>query len=196
MQNIITLKQKEIAYTLKISKRAKRMRLAIYYDGSFVVTAPKSLDLGIIEKFIAQKSRWVINKLDYFKSFGESQKFKSRPATRLNSKTQFLAHKERAFQLAQDRIEYLNQFYGFKFKGLSIGNQKTRWGSCSRSGNLSFNYKIALLAQDQCDYIIAHELCHLAEFNHSKAFWLLVAKTVPNYAQIRKELNKNPIKFH
>ncbi len=78
--------------------------------------------------------------------------------------------------------------YGFSFKKVSVRAQKTRWGSCSKAGNLNFNYKIALLPSVIADYIIVHEICHLGAFDHSKKFWDLVALTVPGHKAIRKSL--------
>jgi len=85
-------------------------------------------------------------------------------------------------------LEYFNTFYNFKWGRVTIRNQKTRWGSCSKKGNLNFNYKIALLKPSQADYIIVHELCHLKEFNHGKNFWSLVAQTIPDYKEVRSSL--------
>jgi predicted metal-dependent hydrolase len=90
--------------------------------------------------------------------------------------------------LVAARIAHLNCFYGYRIGKISIRNQKTRWGSCSRRGNLSFNYRLIYLPPAHQDYIIAHELCHLGQFNHSKDFWALVAHAVPNAKLIRKEL--------
>ncbi|PIZ71312.1 MAG: hypothetical protein COY11_01550 [Candidatus Portnoybacteria bacterium CG_4_10_14_0_2_um_filter_44_20] len=64
-----------------------------------------------------------------------------------------------------------------------------------RGGILIFNYKILFLSQGLSDYIIVHELCHLGEFNHSRKFWNLVAKTVPDYLKIKSELKKTGISF-
>lgn len=108
---------------------------------------------------------------------------------RVNKKYQ--ENKDKALWIVKDRIEYFNTFYNFKWNRIVIRNQKTRWGSCSRKGNLNFNYKIALLPPESADYIIVHELCHLGEFNHSQKFWDLVAKTIPDYLTIRKDLRKN-----
>ncbi len=101
---------------------------------------------------------------------------------------QYVEYKEQARELVKQRLEYFNQFYGFAFHRVAIRNQKTRWGSCSKKGNLNFNYKIALLPVALQDYIVVHELCHLQEMNHSSRFWALVAKTMPNYAQLRRNL--------
>lgn len=103
---------------------------------------------------------------------------------------QYLKYKEVAREIVHRKLEEFNRIYNFKYNKISIKNQKTRWGSCSRSGNINFNYKIALLSDRLADYIIVHELCHLGEFNHSKNFWNLVEKTIPDYAQRREELKK------
>lgn len=102
----------------------------------------------------------------------------------------YALNKQAAYDLAISRLEYFNTFYNFKYKKISIKNTVTRWGSCSRQGNLNFNYRIATLPSELSDYIIVHELCHLGEFNHSKNFWSLVARTIPNYKLLRAELKK------
>lgn len=189
MKKHIELHKKKVPYTLKVSSRAKRLRLAIYCDGAFVVTAPQAMSEGVIEKFIIQKSQWIIDKLEYFKSFSGMVFMKS-------TKKDFTEHKDQALIVAEKRIEYFNKIYKFSFNKINIKNQKTRWGSCSRKGNLNFNYKIALLPQRLSDYIIVHELCHLGEFNHSRKFWNLVSKAIPDYFEIRNELKKSGVSFY
>lgn len=125
-----------------------------------------------------------------FKIFFKSKKVKKKRVKRNSG--QYLKNKEKAREIVNDRLEYFNQFYGYQWNNIAIRNQKTRWGSCSKKGNLNFNYKIALLAPTTADYIIVHELCHLKEFNHSQNFWTLVAKTIPDYKIIRAELKNNP----
>lgn len=107
----------------------------------------------------------------------------------------YLKYKKEAVILVKERLEYFNQFYNLKWNRIAIRNQKTRWGSCSKKGNLNFNYKIALLPVNQADYIIVHELCHLEEFNHGKEFWNLVSITTPNYKEIRHSLRNNKLRL-
>ncbi len=99
-------------------------------------------------------------------------------------------HKEEARVLVHEKITQLNMHYGFPIRKVAIRNTKSRWGSCSKQGNLNFNYKILFLPPHIADYIIVHELCHLKEFNHSADFWNLVAKVTPNHKDIRAELRK------
>lgn len=96
--------------------------------------------------------------------------------------------RKKAFDLVCARLEYFNQFYNLKYNKVSIRNQKTRWGSCSSRGNLSFNVKILFLSPELQDYLIVHELCHLKEFNHSKRFWDLVEKQIPNYKYLHNKI--------
>jgi predicted metal-dependent hydrolase len=102
----------------------------------------------------------------------------------------YLKHKEHARVIVHQRISDINKQYGFSMGRISIRNQKTRWGSCSKKGNLNFNYRILFLPEETQRYIIAHELCHLKEFNHGNRFWSLVAQTSPNYAEVRSYLKK------
>lgn len=99
-------------------------------------------------------------------------------------------YRERARVLVHQRLEHFNTFYGFTYHRVSIRNQKTRWGSCSNKGNLNFSYRIVFLEPEAQDYIIIHELCHLKEFNHSKAFWDLVAQQSPNCEKWHIELRR------
>ena len=93
-----------------------------------------------------------------------------------------------ARRLVNERLIHLNREYGYQIGRVSIRKQRTRWGSCSKQGNLSFNYRLIYLPEAQRDYVIVHELCHIGQFNHSKAFWELVAQTVPDWKIHRARL--------
>ncbi len=115
---------------------------------------------------------------------------RTRRANRRGSNAQYLKYKEKARILVENRISEFNKFYNYKINRIAIRNQRTRWGSCSKHGNLNFNYKLALIPEKLVDYVIVHEICHLGEFNHSKNFWDLVEKTIPDYKTRREELMK------
>lgn len=101
---------------------------------------------------------------------------------------EYLKHKEEARRLVKEKLEYFNTFYNFNYGRIAIKNHKRRWGSCSEKGNLNFNYRIVFLPSHLQNYLIVHELSHLGEFNHSPAFWSLVAKVLPDWQKSRKEL--------
>lgn len=179
----ISLAARKIGYTLRKSGRARYLRLEISCADGLVVTAPRRLELSAIEKFIRNKADWVIARLDYFLSRPRHQSLGQ-------GRRDYLANKEAARALVMSKLKQLNEYYGFSYKQIKIKNQKSRWGSCSRRGNMNFNYKIGQLPETLADYIIVHELCHLAEFNHGGKFWRLVAQTIPDWRERRKILNR------
>lgn len=172
-----------LIYTLKKSKKARNVRLSVSYDGAVVVTLPFYVREIVAERFVKEKSKWLLKKIAFFKQFEGQQIIK-------DSKKDYLKYKEVARRLTTEKVEYFNQTYKFKFDRISIRNQKTLWGSCSSKGNLNFNYKIVHLPLQIADYIVVHELCHLKEMNHSKKFWDLVSVFFPNYKELRKDLRK------
>ncbi len=78
---------------------------------------------------------------------------------------------------------------------VTLKSAKTLWGSCSSSGSVTFNIRLALVPPALAEYVMIHELCHLSEMNHSPRFWALVAQYCPDYAERRKELKTNGIKY-
>lgn len=179
---------KNISYTLRKSARARRMSISVSCEGKVAVTIPSRLiaynEGGIdklIENFVLEKWEWIKKALVKFSSLPEWQKKKY-------TREDYLNNKEAVRILVQSRLEYFNQFYGLSWERIAIRDQKSRWGSCSKRGNLNFNYKLLWLPAELQDYIIVHELCHLRELNHSKRFWTLVAKTLPEYSLLRRKL--------
>ncbi|MCK5044903.1 M48 family metallopeptidase [Candidatus Parcubacteria bacterium] len=182
MKKEIEIDNKKIPFIFRKSTRARMLRLTVYCDGNIVATIPHNISENTVEKFIKKKTDWIISKISHFKHLKPLPK---------RSRLDYLKHKKEARKLIMERIKDCNQLYNFSFNRISIKNQKTRWGSCSRKQNLNFNYKILFLPKKFADYIVVHELCHLKEFNHSQNFWNLVAQTVPNHKSIRRELKSN-----
>jgi predicted metal-dependent hydrolase len=182
MQREIKLKNENIIYQVRESVRARCLRITIHPGGELSATLPRGMNINKLEYFIQQKTDWILRKINLAK--------KRKPSILLpkSSRREYLAVKGQALKLAKLKIEEFNKFYNFQYSLVSIRNQKTRWGSCSRKGNLNFNYRIIHLPEKYLDYIIVHELCHLKQFNHSKNFWELVGQAIPDYKILRKEI--------
>lgn len=181
MKNKILLHNRTIEYEVKKSLRAKRLRLAVYYNQNLVVTIPKGVSQNKAEKYIIKKSKWILSKIDFFASFPLSK------SLRLLHED-FEKYKNKALNIASFRVEYFNKQYDYSYRKIEIKNYKTRWGTCSKDGKLSFNFRITHMPSNIQDYIIVHELCHLKEFNHSRKFWNLVGKTIPDYRKRVEDL--------
>ncbi len=74
---------------------------------------------------------------------------------------------------------------------ITIRDQKTRWGSCSSKGSINYSWRLIMAPSMVIDYLVVHELCHMLQANHSKAFWELVAHYIPDYAIQRQWLKTN-----
>lgn len=137
---------------------------------------------------IVEKREWILEKLEVARKNAGAVAPK-------RSKKEIADDKNRALDVIQSRITHFNLVYRLSWKRIVIRNQKTRWGSCSSKGNLNFNSKIGLLPPHLADYIVVHELCHLAQMNHSQAFWNLVAQTIPDHRARRKEIREHEIRL-
>ena len=96
----------------------------------------------------------------------------------------------RAREHLPERLRAVSQRTGLHCERVSVRRQKTRWGSCSRHKTISLNAKLLLLPPELADYILIHELCHLAEMNHSRRFWALVAGHCPGYRSANRQLRE------
>ena len=89
------------------------------------------------------------------------------------------------------RVAALAASRDWRYRSVAIGNQRSRWGSCSRAGRLRFNWRLVLVPPTVLDYVIFHELAHLQVLNHSPAFWRFVASVCPAYEAHRLWLRRH-----
>lgn len=89
------------------------------------------------------------------------------------------------------RTRDLAERYGFEYKRIAVKDQSSRWGSCSSLGNLNFNWRLFLAPSVVLDYVIIHELAHTQQMNHSKAFWNIVEKIMPEFRKSKLWLKTN-----
>lgn len=172
----------ELPYTLVRSKR-KSCSISIDHDGQITVRVPLSISEEDINHFLIEKRIWIITK--YLEVQEQIQK---RPVSGLTD-VQRAALEQRYIAAAKEyfpkRVAYFHQFTGGSYSRITIRDQKTRWGSCSAHGTLSFNWRLMLAPPTIPDYVIVHELCHLTYMNHSDKFWHKVESVYPDYRSAR-----------
>lgn len=176
----------KIPYTLRLSERAKNMRLTVQVGGRVVVTLPQRFSKSRVVPFIREHAVWIMRAV--------KRMIKSTPRISRHERAHaYDSHKLSAVRIAEERLHFFNEHYGYRYNRVTIKKQRTRWGSCSKKGNLNFSYRVALIEPRLADYVFVHELCHLRELNHSARFWTLVGQTIPDYKERRKELRKLPL---
>ena len=89
-----------------------------------------------------------------------------------------------------ERVDYFSGIMSVTPKSIKINSAKTRWGSCSAKKNLNLSWLLIMADDGVIDYIVVHELAHLIELNHSKRFWAVVEKILPDYKKRQKRLKE------
>lgn len=115
---------------------------------------------------------------------------------------EFISRKVTDFLKKQAKIKITEQAHlqakrlGKKFSKITVRDTETRWGSCSHNKNLSFSWRLILAPSYVLEYVVAHELAHLVEMNHSDKFWSIVDKLYPEQKKARKWLNEHGKTLH
>ena len=103
--------------------------------------------------------------------------------------------KEYAYNLLLEKTKSFSLIMSVNPISIKIKDYRSRWGSCSFKGDISYNWKIIFAPIEVIEYLIIHELSHLIFFNHSKEFWLKVEEFQPNFKNYRKWLKNNSYKL-
>jgi predicted metal-dependent hydrolase len=151
------------------------------WGGPATLTVPSWMSEDEIERVVESHREWI-----------ERERAKQRPRLRLDPRGVSEAEaraavKELVAMLADDEADAL----GVHYDRIEIRDQRSRWGSCSTRGTLSFNWRLVLAPFEVLDYVVVHELCHLREPNHSRRFWRLVESRRPDWRVQREWLNEH-----
>lgn len=194
-ENCIEYQGIRIPYHLKKSNR-KTYGIYIAPGGVVTVKVPNRFHESFLRSFFVEKEVWIIKK--YQESL-TLEKMEEEWDVHPKSKERIVLenrYKNAAREYIPKRVEHYATLIGVSYAKISIRDQKTRWGSCSSSGMLSFNYKLIMAPPRVLDYIVVHELCHRIEMNHSKAFWNLVEEVIPEYKEYQHWLKINGKTFY
>jgi len=196
MNITLTLSSDGFTYNLHatiIKSNRRSISITVKPGGEIIVRAPRLIPNSTILSFVREKESWII------KTYLKQIKLQPAPACEEKS-SHTLALEKRYRNAAKDyipkRVEYYHQFTGGNYQKITIRDQKTRWGSCSSNGTLSFSFRLMMAPPRVLDYVIVHELCHLTHMNHSKEFWNMVENILPDYKEHRKWLKENGHTLH
>jgi predicted metal-dependent hydrolase len=155
-------------------------------NGQVFLKAPLRTPAKFLQELITKKTSWIKDKIELSQQIYAAKQSKKS----ISAETLELYKKEFGSYLSEKVYQYANQI-GVDFKKISIRKTVSRWGSCTRSGNLSFSIFLWDTPNHVIDYVIIHELCHRRHMNHSKEFWNLVAKHCSEYKLAEKWLKLN-----
>ena len=176
-----------------IRSKRKTVGISIKPGGEIIIRAPRFLPQATIMSFVYQKTDWILSAYN-----NQKDRLPQNEATPKDTATLALEkrYRDAAKEYIPKRVEYYHSLTGGNYTKITIRDQKTRWGSCSTNGTLSFNYRLMLAPPRVLDYVVIHELCHLTHMNHSKDFWNMVASILPDYKEYRKWLKDNGHTLH
>lgn len=224
MAEQITLGDPPITVTVRRSPRARRYSLRISAsDGTVSLTLPKRAPLGDAVAFARTKEDWLRAHLTdrpatVPAAFGATWPVEGQMLTLAQGEGRSvrivadrlelpgpdgrLPGQMRGFlrDLARDRLLAASDRYaarlGRPFSRITLRDTRSRWGSCTSDGRLMYSWRLILAPTQVLDYVAAHEVCHLAEMNHSAAFWALVGELCPGYDTPRAWLREHGPALH
>lgn len=202
------------------SRTRKSIGIQIQPDATVVVTYPFLLPKMFAERFVREKEDWIRSKQqlmrlhapkkdkntyfylgkEYELGVRQSPKELVEVADKIyvasknpNLIQKYLTSwfKQQARKIIVQRVQLYANVSGATYKSIGITSAETRWGSCSSDKSLNFNWKLVMAPLSVIDYVVCHEIAHLSEMNHSRAFWETVRKMYPLYREHRTWLKRN-----
>ncbi|MCF6289889.1 MAG: M48 family metallopeptidase [Desulfobacterales bacterium] len=164
------------------SSRARRINISVRGPGRVRVAVPRGVSLDRAKAVVTEQGEWIRNHLARMAEIAPRQEA-MRQRLRVNDPG------AAARQLTA-RLAELALLYGFDYEKVTIRKQKTRWGSCSASNNISLNIKLAVLPRELRDYVLLHELVHTRIHNHQPGFWQALEKIMPDARARRRRLRQ------
>ncbi|NDW53920.1 M48 family metallopeptidase [Aliiroseovarius sp. PrR006] len=210
---------------LRASKRARRLSLRVSrLDGRVTLTAPYGANRDEAIGFATERLEWIRGHLaqtapSEIPGVGSSLPFRGQSVTLARGQTRVVeivgdrmflppqspdrdAIRAEAFlkEAARAALVTASDTYAAKvgrnYGRITLRDTRSRWGSCSSRGNLSYSWRLIMAPPEVLDYVAAHEVAHLVHMDHSRAFWAQVEAIFPNYQAPRKWLKDNGTDLH
>ena len=172
---------------LLVRSSRKTLAVQIRADGTVIARAPLRMPKNRILCFLSEKASWIRMQQGKMQ---EREKMRQQACIHLDA-AQEKELRERAKSVLAQRTAYFARQVGVTYGRITVRDQKTRWGSCSQTGNLNFNFRLILAPSEVLDYVVVHELCHRRQMNHSAQFWQEVAQVLPDYRKRKAWLTEN-----
>ena len=167
-----------------IRSARRTLSLRVNRDGSLTVRAPRLMPKARIEAFLRSKEKWIAATRARLSAAGEK-------SAELLTEEERRELTKKGREVFPPRAAHYASLLGVSYGRIALRFQRSRWGSCSGKGNLNFNCLLLLAPPEVLDSVVAHEVCHLKEPNHSPRFYELVRSVCPDYDACSKWLKTN-----
>jgi predicted metal-dependent hydrolase len=208
-----------IEYTVRRSDRARRVRVTVHPQGEVEVVLPRRARDREAAAAVAELRPWIERRLAEAAQLRErlAERGATVPflggvlglvvepgRTRVHRRGDVLHvpggdarpaierwYRRTARAEVEPRLDEAAAALGVRYESVRIGNQRTRWGSCSSAGAMSFNWRLLLAPEEVLDYVVWHEACHLRQLDHSPRFWALLERHRPGYREPKAWLRRH-----
>ena len=184
--SILVLPHFSSIHAVSVVRTNRKSIVLQWCRGKWLVRAPLEMDDRDICRFLEVHREWIEKKTELF-----SHQWREKKELVPFSKEELDALKEQASGIIPLRVAYYAEKLGVTYGKITIRSQRTRWGSCSAKGNLSFNCLLMLAPMEVLDSVVVHELCHRKVMNHSPYFYREVQTVLPDYRQRAAWLKEN-----
>ncbi len=209
----------EIAYTVRRSARASRVRVNVHAHTGVEVVLPARAPERAAAAAVSELRPWIERRLQDAREVRERIAARAGTVPYLGTPLQLVAqpgrtrvhrdggrllvpagdarpaleryYRRRARAEIQPRLDRASERAGSTYGALDIRAQRTRWASCSPSGRMSFNWRLLLAPERVLEYVVWHEVCHLQVLDHSPRVWALLERHWPDYRADRDWLRRN-----
>jgi predicted metal-dependent hydrolase len=171
--------------------RARRYLIRVTAEGTVRVTVPRGGSKREAAAFAERERAWIERQLRARAEREQRERDRRTSNGELGVSNDERSALERRTLIARAKRELppllldLAARHGLAVSRISIRNQRSRWGSCSRTGHICLNWRLVTMPEDVRDYVLIHELMHLKRMDHSPKFWKLVAEACPEYKKAR-----------
>ena len=214
----------DLSVLIHRSRRARRLTLRVSsVDGKAKVTAPSFVSEAQIQAFIEKNEDWLREKLGAVPTMidvtigtripveGQEYVLSNHSKRGVSLTNELLLVPERVSlpnrsvlaylkEMCRDRVTYWADLYtkkrGTQYTKLTLRDTRSRWGSCTDRGGLMFSWRLIMAPPAILQYVVAHEVAHLEEMNHSKAFWSITKDLYGGYSDETDWLRKNGASLH
>ena len=223
---VVDIEGRPVPVTVRRSARACRMSLRVDAKADAVILVlPEGVGLSHGLRFVQARHDWIAGRMAALPPripfvdgavvpvLGVEHVVRHRPEARrgvwaedgallVSGRTEFVSRRVTDWLKSQAQREVAQRAYpmaeglGRKLAGIVLRDQRTRWGSCTANGQLAFSWRLVLAPESVLAYVVAHEVAHLVEMNHSAAFWRLVHELMPDSATPRHWLQMHGGRLH